>query len=82
MKTWQLQDAKAHLSRVVKEALSHGPQGISLRGEPAVVVISRNDYDKLLAPKPPFVQFMQQSPLSDVNISLKRDKSLTRKVQL
>ena len=34
MKTWQLQDAKAHLSELVKKARLGSPQEITLRGEP------------------------------------------------
>lgn len=33
MKSWQLQEAKAHLSQVVQDAIHCGPQKISLRGE-------------------------------------------------
>lgn len=82
MKTWQLQDAKAHLSKVVQQAISQGPQEISLRGEPVVIVISRKAYEKLMKPKLSFVQFMQQSPLSGTSIQLKRDQSKVRNVDL
>lgn len=82
MKSWQLQDAKAHLSQVVQEAIHHGPQEISLRGEPAVVVMSAVEYDKLIHPKPSFIQFLQDSPLVEGDIPLTRDQSLTRKTKL
>lgn len=82
MKSWQLQEAKAHLSKVVKEAMIHGPQEISLRGEPAVVVISKEEYDKLKKPKSSFIQFMRKSPWVGINLRLKRNRSLTRKVKL
>lgn len=52
MKTWQLQEAKAHLSEVVKAATTGQPQEITLRGQPAVVVLSKAQYAKLLKPKP------------------------------
>jgi prevent-host-death family protein len=32
MRTWQLQDAKARLSEVVKRAEKEGPQGITVHG--------------------------------------------------
>jgi len=82
MRSWQLQEAKAHLSQVVKEAMLHGPQEISLRGEPAVIVISKTEYDKLAKPKPSFVEFMRQSPLTGINLKLKRDDSSTRDTEL
>ena len=47
--TWQLQEAKAKLSELVRRARSEGPQTITVRGEPAVVVISIEEYERLLA---------------------------------
>ena len=38
--SWQLQEAKSRLSQVVDHALREGPQTITLRGKPAVVVVS------------------------------------------
>lgn len=82
MKTWQLQEAKAHLSEVVKQATTGHPQEITLRGEPAVVVISKKHYLKLVKPKPAFVDFMQNSPLRCFDINIARDISLTRDIDL
>ncbi|MCE3238690.1 MAG: prevent-host-death protein [Gammaproteobacteria bacterium] len=82
MKSWQLQEAKAHFSRVIQEAIIHGPQEISLRGKPTAIIISTKEYHKLLEPKSSFVEFMQQSPLRGIKIRLKRDKSLARKIIL
>ena len=47
MRHWTLQDAKARLSELVRLAATHEPQAITLRGEPAVVLLSRDDYDRL-----------------------------------
>jgi antitoxin Phd len=52
MRAWQLQEAKARFSEVVKEASLYGPQVVTLRGKPAVVVISKKEYDSLRKPKP------------------------------
>jgi prevent-host-death family protein len=82
MRSWQLQEAKAHLSQVVKEAITLGPQEISLRGEPAVVIISKKDYDKLVTPPLSFIEFMRQSPLVGVVFKVERDSSLTRDIDL
>ena len=61
MATWQLQEAKAHFSEVVKEAILHGPQNITLRGKAAVVVISQAEFNRLRKPKLSFVEFIRQS---------------------
>jgi prevent-host-death family protein len=48
-KRWALQDAKARLSELVR-ASAKEPQHITLRGEPAAVVLSADDY-RLLCEK-------------------------------
>lgn len=78
MRTWQLQDAKARLSEVIKQASKEGPQTITMRGEPTAVVISINEYERLRRPKGNFVEFMRKSPLFGVDLDLKREQSLTR----
>ena len=82
MKTWQLQDAKAHLSELVKKAFSGQPQEITLRGKPAVVVLSAQQYKKLKHPKPKLVNFLRESPLVDININIERDKTSMRDIEL
>lgn len=82
MATWQLQEAKTHFSEVVKEAMNHGPQNITLRGKAAVVVISQADFDRLHKPKLSFIEFMRQSPLVGLELDVKRDTSLTRETDI
>ena len=41
---WQLQEAKNKLSEVIRCARTEGPQEITVRGEPAVVVISAEEW--------------------------------------
>jgi prevent-host-death family protein len=78
MRTWQLQDAKARLSEVIKKASKDGPQTITMRGEPTAVVISSDEYERIKHPKGSFVDFMRKSPLFGVDIDLKREQTLTR----
>jgi len=82
MKTWQLQEAKAKLSEVVKAAYHAGPQSISVHGKQIVVLLSKETYDELTKPKQTFVEFMQNSPLKGMELNIKRDKSLTRDIDL
>lgn len=44
---WALQDAKAKFSEVVKRAQTEGPQHVTVRGEPAVVVIAESELQRL-----------------------------------
>ena len=82
MLTWQLQEAKGKFSEVVKRALSEGPQGITVRGEPVAVVISRAEYVRLTKPKPGFVEFMRGSPMTGAELTLERPQGLTRETAL
>jgi len=82
MKTWQLQEAKARLSEVIKQASKEGPQTITMRGEPTAVVISRDEYERIKHPRGSFVDFMRKSPLYGVDIDLKREQTLTREADI
>ena len=82
MSTWQLQEAKARLSEVIKKADKEGPQSITVHGYPTAVVISRKEYERLKQPQRSFVKFMRRSPLYGVNFDLKREQTLTRKADI
>ena len=44
---WHLQDAKNNFSKVVQKAIHEGPQTVTLRGKPAAVVISAEEFERL-----------------------------------
>ena len=52
---WQLQEAKARLSEVLRRAVDEGPQHVSVRGEAVAVVLSEQDYRQLTAQRPSIV---------------------------
>ncbi|MBK5275845.1 MAG: type II toxin-antitoxin system Phd/YefM family antitoxin [Desulfuromonadales bacterium] len=79
---WQLQEAKNRLSQVVDSALHDGPQTITLRGKPAAVVVSFEDYRKMTQPRTGLSQFFRQSPLHGVELDLSRSADLSREVEL
>lgn len=76
MHNWQLQEAKARFSELVRRAKTDGPQHITVHGELAVVVLSEKEYSKLKKPKSSFVAFINHSPLKGIKLDLERDKSL------
>ncbi len=47
MTEWPLQDAKNRFSAVVNAALAGEPQRVTRRGEPAVVVLAVDEYERL-----------------------------------
>ncbi len=59
---WQLQDAKNQFSKVVQKAQQEGPQVVTLRGEPAVVVISARDYNEMRSNRPTLVDDLLAGP--------------------
>lgn len=83
MQTWQMQEAKSHLSEVVRDAEREGPQQITVHGRPVAVVLSRADYDRLAATGESLVAFVRRSPLAGVEeLGVDRDRSLTRESAL
>ncbi len=82
MTDWQLQDAKARLSEVVKKATREGPQRITVHGEPTAVVLSVADYRRLVKRPKRFIDFIRSSPLKDIELDVGRDRSPVRDVEL
>jgi antitoxin Phd len=78
VKTWQVQEAKAKFSEVIKKAAKEGPQTITVHGESTAVVLSKTEYDRLKRPQKNLVEFMRRSPLFGVELKLTRKQSPTR----
>lgn len=82
LNVWQLQSAKNRLSQVVDEALEKGPQTITLRGKPAVVVLSVEDYRKLCQAGGSLFEFLSGSPLRGVDLDVTRSRDTGRDAAL
>jgi len=84
MHAWQIQEAKARLSELVKRAETEGPQDITLHGRSVAVVLSRAAFERLAGQMSSVVDFMQASPLAglDGELVFERDASLTRDLSL
>jgi prevent-host-death family protein len=79
VQTWQMQEAKARLSELVKLAQSEGPQDITLHGRSVAVVLSRAAFERLSGCSQSLLDFMRQSPLYGLEeIEFERDRSTTR----
>ena len=61
MTTWTLEKAKNQLSEVVRRALAHEPQLVTRGRHDAVVVLAKEDYERLVAPSG-IVEFLRNSP--------------------
>jgi prevent-host-death family protein len=87
-KHWALQDAKARLSELVR-ASAKEPQHITVRGEPASVVISVAEYDLLTGRKKKsgkprtLLEVLQSAPPGFADLELpSRKGQRMRKVEL
>lgn len=77
---WLLAEAKNKLSEVVSLALTSGPQRIKRRDQ-AVILLSEDDYLKLIGEKPSFKNFLMEGP-SFEGLDLKRDRTPGRDIDL
>ena len=82
MRKWQVQEAKARFSDLLRGAASSGPQEITVRGRPKAVVLSTEDFERLRRKRPSLAKFLQASPLAGVDLEIVRDKSPPRDVTL
>jgi hypothetical protein len=82
MGTWQMQEAKARLSEVVKTAQSE-PQKITMHGQSVAVFISQSMYQRLTNNQLTLTEFLTNSPFFGMEeLTLEREQSLTREIEL
>ena len=81
---WRLQDAKARLSEVVRQAQQRGPQRVTLHGRDAVVVVRADEFDRIQRPVSghDIVAALAASPLAEVTIERLTVKPPVRDVSL
>lgn len=81
--TWTVAEAKAKFSEVVQKAETEGPQRITRRGEEAVVVVSKKDWERKTKRKGTLLEFLMNSPLRGSGIEIPpRSKSKARRIDL
>jgi len=81
---WQLQDAKARFSEVVRRAKQEGPQHVTVHGREEVVVIGADDFRKLAGERTgqALIEALQQSPHRSTSIEPTRSRMRVRDVNL
>jgi len=82
MGQWQLQDAKARLSELIKSAHNEGPQHVTVRGKPSAVVLSIEEFEAMKKTHPLFVDLMRSSPMVGEELVIERSDSMTRDISL
>ncbi len=82
MRKWQIQEAKARMSELVKQAQQQ-PQEITFHGKSVAVILSRAEYDRLARTNESLVDFMRKSPLyGDETLFFERDQTPSREIDL
>jgi antitoxin Phd len=79
---WKLQDAKSRFSELFERALTEGAQVVSRRGKHKVVVIAKDEYDRLTRPGDSLSQFLLNSPLAGSELNLERVRDAPRSVEI
>ncbi len=79
---WQLQKAKNRLSELVKAAEKKGPQVITVHGKERAVVVSAEEYRRLVRRKGSLLEFFQKSPWASAEIDISRSRDLGRQIEL
>jgi len=84
LKRWKLEDAKARFSELVRQARESGPQRVTVRRKDAVVIVSAEEYDRLLAraEQKTLYNLLSESPLRDLDFGEEGVKSPVREVEL
>jgi prevent-host-death family protein len=69
-KTWQVQDAKARFSELLKASLTEGPQVVTLRGVEAAVLLPVSEWRDLQERARPSLKslLLGPAPRGDLNI--------------
>ena len=81
---WLLQDAKAKFSALVRDAQTQGPQHITVHGRPSVVVVSADDYNRLMntASGQDLIVAMKRAPNRALKLAPRGDKMPVRAMKL
>lgn len=77
MDRWKLEDAKARLSEVVRRAGQKGPQLVTVRGQEAAVILTPEQYQRLLPhqePPAPLTEFLRELDLSALHVERELDR--------
>ena len=82
MASWQVNQARNHLSEVLDQAESQGPQIITHHGKERAVVLSMDSYSSLKAKhKPDFITYLLSGPKFN-DFDIERDSDTGREIEL
>ncbi len=73
---WKLEDAKARFSELVRRARQDGPQAVTVRGRPAVMIVGAEEFERLATRLPdlPLVAFLETLHAPGLDLSRELDR--------
>ena len=81
-KIWPLQEAKTRFSELVNEVVRDGYHTITKNGHPVVVMISKEEFEKLSSHKQTLLDFFLNAPLPEIDIDIERNHDVGRNIDL
>jgi antitoxin Phd len=81
MPSWQVQEAKSRFSELLERAQRQGPQVITKHGVERAVVLSVDDYRRLVQLKPRLKDYLLSGPKVD-DFEIERSRDLGRETDL
>ena len=79
MKTWPVQDAKAHFSELLQASLTQGPQIVTKHGAEAAVLVPVQEWRRLTARARPGFKALLLAPEARTNIPIPKRGKLRRR---
>ncbi len=81
-RTWTVADAKARLSELVERAETEGPQMVTRRGRPTVVVVSAQEWERKTRRRGTLADFFAASPLRNSGFQVERSEDMGQETEL
>ena len=81
-RAWSVAEAKSHLSELLQEVATAGPQVITRRGEEVAVVVSLDEWRRKTRRTGNLADFFAASPLAGADLEVTREPGDPREVTL
>jgi len=79
---WQLQEAKRHLSQLIKQAVGGDAQMVTVHGKPTAVVVSAEEYARLTRHRGKLSTALLRPDLAGEDLDFSRNRDIGRNVAL
>ena len=79
---WQLQEAKGHLSQLIKRAVGGDAQMVTVHGKPTAVVVSAEEYARLMRHRGKLSTALLRPDLAGEDLDFSRNRDIGRNIDL